>query len=454
MQGRGHAICRTGRSARRRELADRLGLPEQLARAALGYGGRVLWEVTQRTIRTIYRCSNGPSRSCPKRTAHCGSGCSPVSPPGRCEPSSFPPERRHELSEEALAHGSAHRGPGDAGLRPLGLHLGPSLTRLRGAPGQTVAAELIQRRAERQATSSARSRDTRPVCWRDIEFCRIQEARADLRCDGRAGGRSYASPPRTGSWRSTGSIFALLEGDVRGSGAVADRGAATSGRRAQRWSAAVTYGLQLYVLRRLQGRLDEVVGSDAPLRSRRTPSYYDLALRAGPDGRGAGRAARGKAGVRGAARTRWRTFPSTSSCWRAPACSARPPRTSVTPSARRGAPARPGPYRDRLAICYPEICVGAVARYLGLSRDRDERLGRRRALLRGGHRGQRASRSPAVAGAHPARLRRDARRRGRPRTATVPNSCSRPLGGLRAPGHGPLGRARTAVGFAAWRPSS
>ena len=55
----GDAQARAGDTPRRssvprgRELAERLGLPEQLARAALGYGGRIIWEVSRDDERLV-----------------------------------------------------------------------------------------------------------------------------------------------------------------------------------------------------------------------------------------------------------------------------------------------------------------------------------------------------------------------------------------------------------------
>ena len=68
------------------------------------------------------------------------------------------------------------------------------------------------------------------------------------------------------------------------------------------------------------------------------------------------------------------------------------------------------PYGDRVAVSYPEISTGSVARNLGPPGGDDGALGRRRAALRGRARDQRADRRAALARAHPARLRAHARR--------------------------------------------
>ena len=65
------------------ELAERHDLPEHLARAALGYGGRIIWEVSRDDPRLTSRCSSGPWPRSDARTARCASGCSPASPAAR-----------------------------------------------------------------------------------------------------------------------------------------------------------------------------------------------------------------------------------------------------------------------------------------------------------------------------------------------------------------------------------
>ena len=47
------------------------------------------------------------------------------------------------------------------------------------------------------------------------------------------------------------------------------------GERAQSWNAVVSWRLQLYVLRREQGRLDEIEDPGPPL-ARRVPDLHDL----------------------------------------------------------------------------------------------------------------------------------------------------------------------------------
>ena len=84
------------------ELAERLGLPEHLARAALGYGGQVhLGGLAGR------RRSPAAARAGPRRDRGGGQPATRVRllarlAGGPLRDASFPPERRRSLSEEAL----------------------------------------------------------------------------------------------------------------------------------------------------------------------------------------------------------------------------------------------------------------------------------------------------------------------------------------------------------------
>jgi hypothetical protein len=79
--GDADALKQTFREAA--ELADSLGLPEQLARAALGYGGRMIWDVS-RDADYLETLLDQALARCPTRTAPSGSGSSPDVPEGRC----------------------------------------------------------------------------------------------------------------------------------------------------------------------------------------------------------------------------------------------------------------------------------------------------------------------------------------------------------------------------------
>ena len=91
------------------ELAERLIAARAARRAAVGYGGRLLWDVS-RDDPDRPRCSSAPWPRSASRTARCGSGCSPGSLAGRCA-TTHDPTRRRAITAEAL---EAARRLGDA----------------------------------------------------------------------------------------------------------------------------------------------------------------------------------------------------------------------------------------------------------------------------------------------------------------------------------------------------
>lgn len=92
------------------DLAERLGLHEQLARAALGYGGRLIWEVLRGDFdhaplleRALAALGEEDSPLRVRLLARLASG--PLRDTG------FPPERRRALSEQALEMARRARDP-------------------------------------------------------------------------------------------------------------------------------------------------------------------------------------------------------------------------------------------------------------------------------------------------------------------------------------------------------
>ena len=226
-----------------------------------------------------------------------------------------------------------------------------------------------------------------------------------------------AAPAVAGRGSSTEyrALLALLEGRLDEARGADLGGARDRGERAQSWNAAVTYRLQLYVLRRQQGRLEEV--EDLVRRSVEEYSdLSDLALRARADRGGAGPRERG---ARRAGRARRRRL--------------------REPAVRRGVARQHGLLAETAstlgdaggapACCYELLLPVRRPRRGRLPGDQHRRgralprpagddagaLGRRRAPLRGRARDQRADRRPPLARAHPARLRAHAPRPRRAR---------------------------------------
>ena len=125
------------------QLAERHGLREQLGRAALGYGGRIIWDVSRddaRLVPLLERALEAVDEAdSPMRVRLLARLAG-----GPLRDASFPPERKARLSEQALA--MARRLEGDTRdprLRDARLHPRPPLARPRRAQLE-LASELIE----------------------------------------------------------------------------------------------------------------------------------------------------------------------------------------------------------------------------------------------------------------------------------------------------------------------
>ncbi len=237
------------------DLAKGLGASEQLARAALGYGGRIIWEVSRDDeylvplleaalsvlggqdsalrVRLLTRLGGGPLRD-----------------------SSFPPERRKALTREALETARQLADESTlayalAGYIPA--HQSPEFTREQVEP----ATELIQIAMEvGDLERAVEGHDYRAGAL--IELGDVQAAKADVGAMAKLAERLH-QPAQGWYVAEFRAHLGLLEGRiVEAEDLIAD--ALALGERAQAWNAAVSYRLQLFVLRRLQGRLEEIEG--------------------------------------------------------------------------------------------------------------------------------------------------------------------------------------------------
>jgi DNA-binding SARP family transcriptional activator/tetratricopeptide (TPR) repeat protein len=375
-------------------LAERDGMPDLLARAAIGYGGRLMWEVARDDehivplleraiaalgdadpplrVRLLVRLAGGPLRD-----------------------SRFPPERKAAMSAEALEIARRIGDPATVAYAIHGYILGhhsPDHTRRQ----LELATEMIAlARAARDKEREFEGHEERLVAFLDVGD--MGGFAADLEAMTQLAGE-LRQPAF--NWLVTvyRALLALLQGKLD-EAEVLVATAHAQGERAHRWSADVSHRLQLYVLRREQGRLADVaeVVRGSPRDYPTYPIFRCVAahLEAELGNSGAARAALEELAADGFA-----ALPFDEE-WLVGMCLLAEAATWLGDSERASAiHALLLPYADRIAVSYPEIALGCVARYLGLAAtaagrgddaeahlrhaiEVDERIGARRAVARG-----------------------------------------------------------------------
>jgi DNA-binding SARP family transcriptional activator len=235
------------------DLAEALGLPEQLARAALGYGGRIIWEVSRGDINHVPLLE--------RALAAIGEEDSPLRvrllarlAGGPLRDASFPPERKRSLSHEALEMARRIGDPATLAYALSGYmtaHQSPPLA----SQQVTMATELIAIATEAgDRERAAEGHESRAVPL--IELGDMRAAKADFAAMAKLA-EELRQPSHDWLAAVAGALVALLEGEL----AKAERliaGARGLAQRVLSWNAVVSHGLQLYALRREQGRLEEV----------------------------------------------------------------------------------------------------------------------------------------------------------------------------------------------------
>ena len=342
------------------ELAESHELPEQLARAALGYGGRIIWEVSRDDprllslleralaalggeesilrVRLLARLAGGPLRD-----------------------ASFPPERRAALSAEALRIARRLDDPATLAYALQGYILG------HHSPEHThrqleLANEIIEVAAragdDERVLEGGEERLDALLELGDVTAAKGQlEAMAML-------ARKLRQPAQEWLVIQYRALFALLEGrHVEAQAWISE--AHARGERAQSWNATVTYRLQMYVLRRQQGRLEEI--EDIVRRSvAEYPTYPIWRCVFAQVQAELGHAGEARDGLDALAADGYASVPFDEE-WL----------VSIGLLAEAASVLGDGgraqelyelllPYDDRIAVGYPEIAIGAVARYLGL----------------------------------------------------------------------------------------
>ena len=339
------------------ELAEGLGLHEQLARAAVGYGGRIIWDTSSDDehlvplleralaalgdddsplrVRLLVRLAGGPLRA-----------------------AGHPPERKAALSDEAL---DTARRLGDHPSLAYALagwildHNSPRHTRGR----LKLASELVHVAAE--VGDKERAMDGHENRFNSLlELGDASAAKLELEAMARLA-RELRQPSQEWLVCAERGLLALLEGRLADAERMIDD-AWSLGERPLGWSADVTRRIQLYPLRRAQGRLAEVeelvrrsVGQQPIWRCVLAHMSAEL-----------GHAAEARESFEALAREDFAGLPFDEE-WLVSlgflAETASELGDVTRASVLYGLLA---PYGDRVAVSYTEISTGAVARYLGL----------------------------------------------------------------------------------------
>jgi eukaryotic-like serine/threonine-protein kinase len=344
------------------DLPGASGRPEQLARAALGYGGRIIWEVFRDDeylvplleralaalgtedsvlrVKLLARLAGGPLRD-----------------------ASFPAERRASLSREALHMARRLDDPPTlayalAGYIPANHSPDHTHEQIR------LATELIQIATEvGDLERAVEGHEAAGGAW--LELGEMSNAKAELEAMAKLAGE-LRQPSQNWYVAEQQALHALVEGRLGDADRLIHE-ALDLGELSQRWSARVAYRMQLYLLRRHQGRLDELVETFEAHRGAfqyRTYPVFDCILARFYDE--LGREAEARARFEALASEDFAGVPFNEE-WLLSLSLLAETASSLCDAARAQVLYRKLlPYADRVAVGIPEISLGSVARYLGL----------------------------------------------------------------------------------------
>ena len=342
------------------ELATSLGLPKLLARAALGYGGRLVWDVSRDDAnlvplleRALAALGQRDDSLRVRLLARLAGG--PLKDP------SFPPERKAALATEAV---EVARRIGD----PVALaHALDAYIPASESPDTTIellelADELLALALElgdRELSASAHEHRV----GRLMELGRIPEATAGVEAMRKLAGE-LRQPAQQWLSEVCAARLALLEGRLPEAESLI-AGARAIGERTQGWNAAVAFRLQFYLLRREQGRAGEVeeLVNGSVVEYPTFPLWRcvqaQMAAALGHD-------AQARETIEALAAHDFAALPF-DAMWLV-SMGFLAEAASAVGDARRAELlyARLLPYGGRIAVSYPEISTGAIARYLGL----------------------------------------------------------------------------------------
>jgi DNA-binding SARP family transcriptional activator len=342
------------------ELAAEHGTPDDLARAAHGYGGRISWEVQRddeylRPLleRALAAMGDGDSALKVRLLARLAGG--PL------RDASFPPEKRHALGKEALESARRIGDPATLAYALAGYinsHYSPDFVPTEVEMATELIALALETGNKELALEGHVDRFTSLIGLGEMSRARrdhaaIAQLAEDLR-----------QPLQAFVVKESHAVVALLEGRFSEAEALISD-AYRLGKRTTSWNAVVSYRLQLYVLRWMQGRLEEL--KETVIRSVDEYPTYPIwrCVQAHA------------AGVRGSEASAREAFDALAADdfavlpfdeeWLLSLC-------FLAETARFLSDVRRAsvlyeqllPYAQRAAFGVPEICIGSVAHYLGV----------------------------------------------------------------------------------------
>jgi len=364
----GEALARAGdtpasKHAFRRafELADTERLPEKLAQAAFGYGGRILWEVSRDDRESLPLLEHA--------LAALGEGDSPLRvrllarlAAGPLRDSSFPAEKKAALSEEAVAMARRIGDPTTLVYALYGYllsHIGPD-TR----PDALQVAEECTTLAMEVDDKERAVEGHEHLYQFLLERGDIGAARPHLEMVVKLADE-LRQPPHLWISAVNQATLALLQGRFDEADKLIHEALEIGGEIL--WNAKVSYRLQLYALRRAQGRLEELVeafAADLEAFRYRTYPILDCMLARLHDE--LGRKSEARAIFEELAADEFAALPFDEE-WLVSLSLLAEVAHSLGDKARAACLyEKLSPYSDWVGLAYPEISMGSVSRCLGV----------------------------------------------------------------------------------------
>lgn len=344
------------------EIADAHGLSEHLGRAAVGYGGRIIWAVSRDDDQLkflIERALQALGDEAPALRVELLARLAG----GPLRDSSFPPELGRARSEEAV---EIARRLGDPKLLAHALagytqaHLAPDLLPgLLPASKEWLAVALAAGDKER----AFEAHEQLFLSW--LGLGDGAQARANLP-EMRRIAAELRQPTQLWLFGVYESLLALLEGRFADAERLLDE-TAKHADAAPRWNAEMTRRLQLYILRRGQGRLDELVDTQETALEAftfRTYPIVDCVLARLHDE--LGREADAARIFSTLAKDDFAQIPFDEEWLVSVGLLAEVAHSQGDTARAQILHDQLAPYASQVAVAYPEISIGSSARYLGL----------------------------------------------------------------------------------------